>query len=435
MRQVYIVAITVGMSCLTLMQPIASKTKTDTEVFAKWIEWQKVFKDCSLVKASYDFDKNYWGRFVNRYNAQADIMESFTPFLQNATGARLIKGKISQPSADGKMTLAKIYSWLDNDIHSMLQYMKEHNILNEDVNDDEQDADIDDVIKKYKSLLKVFFNHKDKKIREQYLFAFANRMFESCFSTTTFDKFHAILNDDTSHQLGRFCYVPIWFYLVGEGWKHWHDDCLKMLTAQAQAGKEIVYIAGGNDIYELLRRGIYKIRVIDPMLPSQPEYYAEGWDWLLKDDVDNGIGDRLELNIAANKMVMKREKYQENGSFSASLSTGETVTLPNSVTEWSIYDASEKQKLGYVIFERRFCNQSDFSSEPNKVILASFNEMYFVSMPQHLYGWGIDLKALPDDLTIYVKQLRKLVTKKIMENLAKGEDSSFTFIMLGSCAT
>lgn len=420
-------------AAIPAIEPI--QIKSDKEVFCKWIEWQKVFDDCSLERTAQNFNQSYWSRFVARYQEQADRLASFRPFIKNVIGCRPTKKNIIKGLPDEtNQRLEQLYSWFDHDIAALLKYMKKNEFLCDDVNDEEQEADIDDVIKKYKGLLKLFFDDSDKLVREKSLFAFSNRMFEFCFGLDTFDTFHNILNEQSLHQLGRFCYVAMWFYLVGEGWKHWHRECIDALVKHAQAGKEILYIAGGNDIYELIKAGIYRIRVIDPMLPSQPDYYAEGWDFMLKGCQTDGIGDRIQLDCDGKKMVMVREKYSEDGCFDAALSTNKTVSLPNSVTEWSIYD-EQGQKLGYVIFERRFCNQSDFDSKPASVPLCSFNEMYFVSMPEHLYGWGIDLKKIPEDFVMLVKQLRKPVSRKIMKNVAKGEESNFSFIMLGSCAT
>ncbi len=433
----YIVRLTLY-GCVALgLTHLGAETKTDQEVFGKWIAWQHVFKDCSLTQMQSALNKNYWDRTLAHYKKHEALLGALKPFLQDVTGNSFEQEPASPMlSPQGKRTMGNLYAWLDRDMPKVFDYMKKHHFLDEHANDEEQGAHIDDVIYKYRKMLKVMFNHENKHIRHQYLFAVANRLFESCYGSWYNEKYNNFLSNRQMHQLGRFGYATMWYYLVGDGWKHWHDSCLQALEQEAKNKKELVYIAGGNDIYQLLKRGIYRIRVVDPMLPTQPAYYAEGWDWLLKGSEGEGIDDLLTIDVMHKKLVMKREKYQEDGTFQASLSNGEDAALPKSTTEWGIYDEKIKKRLGYVIFERRFCDRNDFVTRPDKFLLASFNEMYFAAIPDHLSGWGITADGVPANMKLYVKQLRKPVTKKVLANISTCEQNeNFSFILLGSCPT
>lgn len=411
--------------------------KTDTEIFKKWIDHQRVFHDQSLLRTPDQIDQQFWERFIRTCNRYTDHIVPAYSFLENLTaksfGPEIIAPKLS---FEGQRNFAQMYSWFEADPLQFLEYMKNQRFSDCIVNHTEQHCDINATIKRYKTLFKVLLNQPSKDARSAYAFSFANKAFESCFCSPAFTDFLSILNNPLHHQVARFLYTMIWFNLVGEGWKHWHKECLKAIRKEAAHGKEIVYIAGGNDIYQLLQEGVYRIRVIDPMLPSQPAYYAEGWDWLLRGTHDVGIGDKLLITTHARKLVLIREKYEEFGTFQATLSTGQNVTLPRSITTWRIYDDNQEKKLGYVIFERRFCNEDDFKINPKRAMLLSFNEMYFVAMPDHLYGWGINFDNLSEDLKWHIKQLRKPVTKKFLKNIRHAEsESNFSYIMLGSNAT
>lgn len=428
MKDIKIVFIVVLLAIVSLH----AVTKTSQEVFDKWIQWQQVCEDCSLVKKPTQLTAEWWGNVQTRYNKYNTMLQPCAYVLCDMT-AKSINGQSIAPSISfqAKSSFNTIYTWLDNDMDSFLQYMLAHKFIDPAVNDYESKDDINNVILKYRRLFKLFLSDSDKHIQLKHFIALANRMFEYSFGLQTFPCFYQLLQDPTKHQLTRLLYSVMWFYLVGEGWKHWSEQCLRDIEREAKQGKEIVYIAGGNDIYQLLGRGIYRIRIIDPILPSQPAYYAEGWDWLVQ---GNGIGDILKFDNGRKKLLLKRSAYQEHGTFNASLSTGQSAALPLSTTTWTVYERNKK--VGSVIFERRFCKPSDFVINSKKQsLLISFNEMYFVALPDDMHGWGIGAERLPENLLLHVKQLRKPVSKQVMANIRQGEYSPFMFILLGSCAT
>jgi hypothetical protein len=411
-------------------------TKMGSQVFNKWITLQKVFHDRSIVSAGEQVTDHFATNFIAKYRQKQSLLRSYASFLSSIIGTNVctMDTNISL-SEDAKKNLVQLYAWLDNDMGAFLRYVQTHKFLNTTANEQEQSWDVTETIRRYKKMMKILFIDQDKNIRYEYLFGIANRLFEYCFGPVGCEKFKEMLSDDSLQQMVRLCYSTMWFQLVGEGWKHWHYDCLKNLERESARGKEVVYVAGGNDIYELLMHNVNKIRVIDPMLPSQPLYYAEGWEWLLRDKKNPGIGDILRVDGDKKSLLLKRVAYKESGSFQAPLSTGKTVTLPRSVTTWAVYNATNKKKLGYVIFDRRYCTKSDFALKSDQVLLASFNEMYYIAMPENMRGWGIGIDSLPNAVPLYVKQLRKPVNKTMLKNMCAAEATSFPFIALGSIAT
>lgn len=332
--------------------------------------------------------------------------------------------------------LKTVRKWLDKSPGKFLTYLQKSNVLNEVVNEQEQHAPINDVIDKNKTFLRMLLNHSDERTCDEYQFACANRLFEYCFAPETFGQFFKMLNDESRNQINRFCYSTLWYNLVGDGWKHWHEDCLHALAHRVKHGDEIVYIAGGNDIHEPLRYGVYTMRVIDPMLPSQDEYYAENVGWLLSGDGEHhGLGDTFDVSGVDKTLLVTRSDYQENGTFNAPLSTGKNVTLPQSTTTWTVADKNSGKHLGKIIFERRYAAQRDFDKHPKKVLLASYNELYYVGAQPRLGGWGMNVSQFDKNLSMYVKQLRKPLTKEVMQNLYKTDEADFSFISLGSCPT
>lgn len=417
-------------------QLVSSVVKQDQEVFTQWIDWQEIFSDSSCAELCGQNSPTFWPSVEKKLTKHKELLKPLVPFLTRVTGATIdCSGSKPVIKTVGKNNVKQVCLWLDNDIKAMLKYVQKNRFINQAVNKSEQSIDVEETIKKNKILLKMLLHNPDKKERNQAIFAAANHMFEYCFSPKTYPEFERLLNNPLQHQIARFCYSTMWTFLVGEGWKHWHEECLLGLKREADRGMEIVYVAGGNDIYQLLLNGIYNIRVIDPMLPSQNTYYAQGWSWLVKQASAKDIGDVVMVNDGEKNIVLRRASYKEHGTFQVHLSTGQDAVLPLSTTTWQVLDGQTKKKLGSVVFERRFCAASDFIRKANQIHLLSLCEMYFVAMPPQLLGWGIGAQALPENFYAYIKQLRRPINKKIVANMRKAEDSKFSFIMLGSSTT
>jgi hypothetical protein len=132
--------------------------------------------------------------------------------------------------------------------------------------------------------------------------------------------------------------------------------------------------------------------------------------------------------------VVKRVKYEEDGHFAAALSTGKTVQLPQSITQWNVYDDQNVYK-GRILFDRRFCRHSDLLPKPHRALLFSYNEMYYAALGKELGGWDVQPQKLPASFTTYVKQLRIPVSKEVFAYMRTCESSPFNFIRLGSVPT
>ena len=422
MKRALVVAI-----CIPLwVSWVLGTTKTDQEVFSKWINDQRVFHDCSL---RLNVCQNEWHVLRARFDAYCKKFAGYTPFLNDLSAGCFLQNDAFL-SRCGRKKINQFYRCLDKNIALVQRNFQNSLFLNAYAV--YADGALDATVARYRKLFKLFLNHSDKYIQRERCFALANRMFEYCFGPDTNGNFCSLLMDRSLHPIAELFYATMWYSLASKGWQHWHDSCLRAIKKEYNRGKEIVYVAGGSDIYQLLKNNIFRIRVIDPLLPSQPLYYSEGWDWLVTDD-PSAIGDRLILNFGNKKLVMMRTRYEKTGMFAADLSTAERVDLPKSITTWTI--SEKNKKIGYVIFERRFCDKNDFSAKPKQTLLMSFNEMYYIVVPADKSGWGIGVDQLPDNITLYVKQLRRPLNKKIMTGIVRAEETPLNFISLGSCVT
>jgi len=429
---------------------IFGETKEASEILGKWVHWQYAYKDRDIRTMGKSLVPNHGQLFYQLctgfefLNDQAKNLFDRSP---NVSKTLAPKKHTSQKITE-HTTFNKLYGYLDNNIQGFLEYLKTHNFAAENINNHEQEVSIFSTIDKYKLFMRSLYHGQEETAQNEYLFATANRFFEFCFDEKSFNYFHELLENQAYHPIARFLYSVMWFHLVGEGWKDWHQNCLDALKKEHDQKKRITYIAGGNDIYQLIKNGIYNIDIIDPMLPSQPDYYAEGWLWLIK---SHGLGDVLTFNFDNKSIIMKRAGYKEFELFDAALSTGDTVKIRHSKTTWNVYDAGDSfdstkdntdtkknmKKLGTITIDRRFAKQADFvlTKKSHNVLLLSFNEMYFVDAPESFGGWGIDTSVVKPETKIFVKQLRKPITKSTWAQLRKADVAPFSFILLGSCAT
>jgi len=329
-------------------------------------------------------------------------------------------------------SIKKVYSMLDRDVPSFLKMLKKYGLATEVVNGVEAKRSFLKVIDKYNAFADMFCVGPSEDVEDALRFALANRFFEFCYAPETWPQFKTMLTTSSEHPLIRLLHSVVWYNLAGDGWKNWHMSTLNALKREYDQGKEVVYVAGGCDIYNLLKHGVYRIRVIDPMLPTQPRYYIPEWEWFMRaENPGMGIGDTLNFNFNNKKLTMKRTDYKEGtGVMSVKDLQGNPRDIKESVTTWTLYDAHD-QVCGSVIFDRRYACQNDFNASGSKALLMSFNELYYVITVGD-DNWGIDLKAIPDQTNMYIKQLRKPVDKVVMANMRSTDASDFQFIKLGT---
>ncbi len=420
-------------SCL--FERIDAVVKRADKVFAHWIDetskyFQNIFDDLDIGHISQFKDQKQVKVLSKNLLSKQSKLGSLKGYLDASAG-----GDASLNAAILREHFCTMYPQIESDMPAFIKQFRHNAFSSVSIDKEEDKADYLDLIAKYRSFMKLLFAQESKDRAVPYKFAAANRFFEYCCSEPTSLQFRKLMAQNKYRPIGRFLISTIWDNLAGQGWLTWNENCLKALKAQADQGKTITYIAGGCDIYHLIKRGIYNIRIIDPMLPSQPEYYADEWLWFIKQtDANPGLGDVMTFTFGKKKILMKRTGYEEHAPFTAKLSTKKVVDLPTSKTTWTLYDG-QKKLLGSVVFDRRFCNQDDFAYEKNRIMLLSFNELYFVTTSSEEDSWGIDPTAFDEKLQIFVKQLRRPIDKKIACNVRAVDNLSCSFIKWGTCAT
>lgn len=398
---------------------LLSESKQADELFSSWITEQSYYQRC-LADIQNDDNK------VDQTSLTfAEHTQPFKTQLLNIAGDK--KGELDAKKITSIRRLAS------HSMPSFLNRLQKAGIAGNMVNALDHDNDYQDVIARYVGVFNTLFADQTKQSPKRE-FGIANRFFEFCFSPQTFPRFCTMMQQEETKPLGRFLYASLWQKLVGTGWIYWHEDTLKRLKRAANKGKTIVYVAGGSDIYQLVANGIYNLRIIDPYLQgSQDKYYANAWQWLLRGEGDTyGQGDELHFSFPEKKVTMKRAQVAPGELFSTSIATGDQITVPADTTTWDVFENDTRK--GRITFERRQAELRDFALKKNEELLMSFNELYFVALPEDQEGWGIGAHHLPDNLKIHVKQLRKPITKKIAENLVWADEQHLSYMKLGSSA-
>jgi len=419
-------------------------TKSAAEVFHKWFEWQRIVPTTDLTKLEQLSEKNIV-TFQLRYEQYAALLKPLQPFLCTISAGRInSNGYDFRPldvARDGDAACIKNFAILnglvDNDMSGFVRFITEHHFLCEENVTEEHCALSHDIITKYNALSELLFAQPGDGKNDPQLFTVANRFYEYCFGEKTFPEFNKLLLNPRSYPIARMLYAVAWYNLAGNGWKNWHENSLKNLSTLAGQGHRFVYIAGGSDLYQLIAAGVYNITNIDPQLPSQPKYYTNDWQFIMQgSSPDGGIGDKIIFTLPERTITMIRTSYTEPGTtFKARLAAGDVIEIPHSTTSWTLFDQDGKQ-LGVYTLERRFCQQSDFDYEPNKTLIMSFNELYYIALPEQFGGWGINSSRFDPRLSIVVKQLEKPVSKQMADNMrlaALLNTSDFHFIALGTC--
>jgi hypothetical protein len=393
------------------------------DVFKKWKSWQYLYDDQPLKQPV----------FVDR--PLEVLMDDFPAEMQSRAGfLGLEAGDFTLSSADQKRrseaetrfkkSMKEIIDELNHDMPAFIRRLEKSGFTSKEIDAAEKESGASKLGAIYRKTLVAPLSAAGQDSEEQ-LFGLANRMFEYAFGQKHGEKFQEILHHPERHPLARLFYANIWYRLSGNGWRIWHKDVLSLLREESKQGREVVYIAGGTDIYHLIRSGVYRIRVIDPILPSQTKYYSEGWQYL----VDCSAGD--EIRFVEERITLRRESCQKLGSFTTDeLSDGQKYTIPSVIVTWRLIDDTGRV-TGSVIYERRFATQNDFSGNKDRVLLISFNELAYVT-DSGPAGWGMDSEKWPSDIRIYVKQLRQPVGKTECVNMKKAALAPFSFIRLGT---
>lgn len=408
----------------------AEEIRKASDVFKKWTTWQKIIAEYvpsenDQISSRARVVKEFYENNLTHLRHATPFLEKFSHGTINQYGYQ-IKEKLSE-FFENNMTQCIHDAYTD--ITLFLKTLKKYNLgLHEKIA-------ISDQIAFYNALIGLIFAHEDKDLEESRLFTLANRFFEFCFSSSANSLQQMFLTHNDQLYI-RMMYAVMWEKLAGNGWKHWNKKSLEQLKQEYDNGKNIVYLAGGSDIYQLVTHGIHSLHIIDPQLPTQPKYYADQWDWLIRNNASHngGLGDCIIFE--EQNFFLKRSFFQETGSpFVMRLSNGTYIQIIQSITQWNVIN-NENQVIGCIIFERRPISQKDFTNNPDCTLLMSFNELYFIALPKHLGGWGIDVAQFPSTLTIIGKQLSHPISRATLctlhtANLLNASD--LKFIDLGTC--
>ena len=406
------------------------------DVFKNWKDDQDVYRSVSVSSMKKDLENKTVNKLRRLFDKHVSDLQTLSAFFDpDDMGSFLSNYKIL-PVKKLFQKFVEMYDLLDGDVEAFILHFEKIGFLSKRLSSTEKRQGINTVVKKYNDIFDILFDHDDEDKKDEFLFTVANKFFEFCFYPKTFKKFKQMLKKTEYYPILRLIYSIMWSNLAEIGWQHWHADAIKNLRKDFDAGKQIVYIAGGTDIYQLIKHGIYNIKVIDPMLPTQPKYYSQGWDWFITGTGKNhGVGESVEVKFGKKRIKMVRAKYQPTGEhFDITLSNNKKEVIEQSVTTWHLYDVSSKKMLGKILFDRRLTNQDDFVVSSKKTILISFNELYFVAAPKNNDGWGINPHKFSDNIKLVIKQLQEPVGKKVACNIRHEViQSDFAFISLGSC--
>lgn len=406
---------------------LSAEPRQADEVFRKWKTWQFIYTDERIDRPSFEDPlKALQAELPKEFRSRAAFLGlASDDFDLTANPARSDEQKkYKEANQRLQKGLAEIAVELDHDMPAFARRLDRGNFSSKEINEAEKAAPTKEISAAYRHVLEAIM-HASEQDHEQKMFALGNRLFEFAFGEKTGPEFVRLLDRPEKHPLVRLFYATIWYRLSGNGWRIWHRSTLDALKRETDFGKEVVYIAGGTDFYHLIKAGVRRIRIIDPILPSQIKYYSEGWEFL----VSCTAGD--EITFPDEKLTLRRKGCKELGTFqTGELSDGTKKTLPLTIVEWKILD-DRGRLVGYVTYERRFAKQDDFKSNPDRVLLISFNELAYVTDGTSS-GWGMDPEKWAGDVKIYVKQLRHALSRSECVNLKKASTAPFSFIRLGT---
>lgn len=398
------------------------ETRAATDVFGRWVRIQSTRVDVDFAELASTLDPARLALVRRRLPAEFTPPPAWAALFPAEPKEVAPEHRPTPPGGgDAFELLRTIYAALGGPTDALLRLLQDAGLATKEANAHDLKTDVG---KKYRGLLRALVSHPSWMKERLALFALGNRFFEYCFRPATYPALRALIDKDETLPLVRLLFEGIAYTLARNGWAHWHASALDGLQARSDAGDEIVYIAGGTDIYRLVQWGLRKVRVIDPMFPSQARFYSEGWEYLIRGKAaDGGLGDRIVFKHQNRELV--RRAYSEDGTFTTdTLSDGTKKTLTRSVTEWALREKGKE--VGSFILERRFLTQADLAVAPGRTHLVSFNELFFL-VTQQKSNWGIDPAKLDPSFRLFVKQLRAPVDRATLLNVRDSERSRYPY--------
>ncbi len=423
--------------CLLILnsKTVSSKTVDADEYFKRWAQIQHVLNKIDLCEMKNGLTFNQLQDLKSRYNVNLHFLKTLIRFF-DLKSSKNFEGILAQNQLPNdyklKDTVNNIYELIQNDFQGFVESLKEKGIGKAGVHSEEERINMDILASKYWAILSMLFIHQDQFKSEKIFFALGDKTFEYCFYPKTFDDFKELISNKNYHGIARLVVFFLWKTLVNLGWKWWHQDVLDAVKKTTDNNGQMVYIAGGSDIYTPIKHGIYNIKVIDPMLPTQDRYYSQDWQWLVEPETGDGIGDNIEFVLDEAKVNLKRIAHKVTGNFNYKSWDGKKTQIPQSVTTWKVTGPEYLKKgssnkiveLGKVIYERKMVKQEDFTAEKNKAVVMSLTEQITAIKAPKMspfgmveVGWGIDPSKFGNNLQVYIKQLSKPINKQILKNL------------------
>ncbi|MBM3887037.1 hypothetical protein FJ364_03835 [Candidatus Dependentiae bacterium] len=432
--------LTTTLCALSISLSTHAIVKDASEVFKRWIQIQQIIPDCSFKDLPSEINEQFVQDFKTSYEMQIAVLNKQLPFLKTFSNGCIndYGYQISVPLNEiFEQNIKTFYELADTDISNLLDLLENFELFDNAPTNNASN----NLVEQFNGVTQLFFSGHSDSRKVEFMFNLANRYAEWVFGDKFSENMQRLFTDSSKHQVIRYLYSVIWQKLAGHGWKNWHQGSLTNLAREAAQGKTVVYIAGGSDLYQLIKSGVYNIINIDPQLPTQPTYYTNDWEYILLGNVN----DQIIFNDSSKKIVMVRKSFNRTGKqFKAVLANNQTVVIDESETVWDIYDTTnETKKVGNYTLKRRYCNQNDFNLRDNEVMLMSFNELHYICQPQSLgtsapgnQGWGIDIATLSPSFKIYVKQLRNPLTRSTLTNMHMAtllNSIDLGYISLGSC--
>lgn len=396
------------------LSAIQATTLTPGEIFEKWIKVQYIVNDRNLSDLTPSLNDDYLVRFRKNYESNLPLLRTLQPLLSKITADAInTSGYIFQPPMSSNMhsNIAALFAMFDKNPTQFINYLQAMKFIDPSETTDKS-SNFNFTVEKYKALTRLLVSAKTPRQDEEYGIALANRLVEFCYQAATFPLYQATIQQTENHSIARMLHTIIWYNIIGTGWKLWHADCIKALQDAAQAGQRIKYLAGGNDVYTLLCNGIYNVTIIDPFLPSQARYYANGWEWLLS----GKLQDEIVGMFGSQELRLLRTAQQDGETFIAKTG-GQYMPLKKVTTTWTVYKAETDELLGTIVFDRRFTQQSDLVPDPAYVFLMSYDEFIYLGLPGILDGWGITPNSIDPSFSCNIKQLRTPVDRDFLNNL------------------
>lgn len=400
----------VACQAVNSLESTGSTAKSEDEVFSRWKSIQNIRYDIDINELSDGISNQQVRQVVNRIPRK--IIPQIIKLIPELDKQNLTDRDINNI----KNKLTSIYRALEYNVPNFISMLEKNSFsTSESLNHDSRRSP-----SIYSSFMESIMINEKQDSSGSIMSSVANRLFEYCYYPETFKDYLRLVETPEQHSILMFLNETIWYYLARSEWSSWQYDMLKKLKDEYDNGKEIVYIAGGSDIYQLINHGIYDIVNIDPIYPTQTRYYSEGWEFLAK----GNIGDIINFS---NDIQMRRHSYSEDGFILENETIyGKQISIPNSITVWVIED-SNGNKLGTYKLKRRFVEQDDFQTSPDRVFLISFNELYFI-LNTTRNNWGINPREFDRNFKIYAKQLRAPISYKVLMNMREIQESSYPHV-------